>query len=403
MTRFLIIADDFTGSNDTGVQLKKRGLETEVVLDAKSIDNNKLSYVVDTESRGLDYEGAYHRVKSMAENALNHSYQYVYKKLDSTLRGNIGAEIRAVDEIYKPDLILFAPAYPENNRKTISAVQMLKDIPITQTEIARDPIKPVKVDNIKMILEAELKESVTHIYLEELRNGTQDLSLSRIYSFDAETTEDMLSIARLGMTSNKKILWVGSAGLANAMLEVLYPIKPVLAVVGSVSDISRQQANYMKGKADIIRVDIDKLIAEENIEPIKVKAIASLKSGRDAILISASTRQDYEKSIAAGRDTGKTPAEVSSFTQDILSEITKGILTEFKPSGMFLTGGDTAIGVITAIGATGSRVIEELITGIPLMALKGGLCDGLYIVTKAGAFGNEDSLDYCIKKLKEKC
>ena len=32
MDRYLIIADDFTGANDTGVQLKRRGLRTSVIF-----------------------------------------------------------------------------------------------------------------------------------------------------------------------------------------------------------------------------------------------------------------------------------------------------------------------------------------------------------------------------------
>nr|WP_243116384.1 putative sulfate exporter family transporter [Fonticella tunisiensis] len=79
------------------------------------------------------------------------------------------------------------------------------------------------------------------------------------------------------------------------------------------------------------------------------------------------------------------------------------IVSKVKVSGLFLTGGDTAIGVIKNLGSGGSKILSELLPGIPLMSLKGGNWDGLKAVTKAGAFGKEDSIDYCIKRLKEKC
>ena len=53
MERYFIIADDFTGSNDTGVQLSRRGVRTKVVLDPASVLDDGLSYVLDTESRNM--------------------------------------------------------------------------------------------------------------------------------------------------------------------------------------------------------------------------------------------------------------------------------------------------------------------------------------------------------------
>lgn len=41
------------------------------------------------------------------------------KKIDSTLRGNLGAEIKAVDDVFNPDIVIIAPAYPANQRVTI--------------------------------------------------------------------------------------------------------------------------------------------------------------------------------------------------------------------------------------------------------------------------------------------
>ena len=47
------------------------------------------------------------------------------KKVDSTMRGNIAAEIKAVDEHFKPELMIFAPALPDLKRTTIDGVQCL--------------------------------------------------------------------------------------------------------------------------------------------------------------------------------------------------------------------------------------------------------------------------------------
>ena len=50
--RYLIIADDFTGANDTGVQLRRRGFPTEVLFCGKPMGADR-SIVIDTESRNV--------------------------------------------------------------------------------------------------------------------------------------------------------------------------------------------------------------------------------------------------------------------------------------------------------------------------------------------------------------
>ena len=95
--RNLIIADDFTGSNDTVVQLRRRGFPTEVLFCGKPMGADR-SIVIDTESRTVHPDHAYEIVSHALEDVDFDSFRYVIKKVDSTMRGNIAAEIKAVDE-----------------------------------------------------------------------------------------------------------------------------------------------------------------------------------------------------------------------------------------------------------------------------------------------------------------
>ena len=169
MDNYLIIADDFTGANDTGVQLKKRGIKTNVILDTKNINDFSISYVIDTESRGLTEKDAYEKVKNQIKKLFTQDFELVYKKVDSTLRGNIVSEIKAVDEEYKPELIIFAPAFPDIKRTTIDGIQKLNDVRIVDTEVAKDPKKPVKEDNINKLLQKGFEEKIVHYGLNEIR------------------------------------------------------------------------------------------------------------------------------------------------------------------------------------------------------------------------------------------
>ena len=148
--RFLIIADDFTGANDTGVQLKRNGIPVKVVLNSDT-DGEEHSIVIDTESRNLGGADAFTKVSRMLEQVDFDRFDFVIKKVDSTLRGNIAEEVAAVDQAFHSDLIVFAPALPDLGRITVNGIHQLNGIRITETEIGKDPKKPVTQDNLEQL------------------------------------------------------------------------------------------------------------------------------------------------------------------------------------------------------------------------------------------------------------
>ena len=77
------------------------------------------------------------------------------------------------------------------------------------------------------------------------------------------------------------------------------------------------------------------------------------------------------------------------------------ILEQVKVSGVFLTGGDTALGMLMNIEADGSQILSEIRVGIPLVRVKGGKYEGMKLVTKAGAFGADDAAAFALRKIKE--
>ena len=79
MSKFLMIADDFTGASDAGVQMSKNGIEAHIAFDTDSIDPEK-SYVIDTETRNAPAAVAYEKVKQVYESVLPYSYDHYYKK-----------------------------------------------------------------------------------------------------------------------------------------------------------------------------------------------------------------------------------------------------------------------------------------------------------------------------------
>ena len=94
-------------------------------------------------------------------------------------------------------------------------------------------------------------------------------------------------------------------------------------------------------------------------------------------------------------------SQVSEYVQALMGSMTVNILKKAPVSGLFLTGGDTAMGVLGTARADGSEILSEILVGIPMMKIVGGALNGTKVVTKAGAFGKEDAILFAIRKLKE--
>ena len=394
--RFLIIADDFTGANDTGVQLKRNGIPVKVVLNSDT-DGEEHSIVIDTESRNLGGADAFTKVSHMLEQVNFDRFDFVIKKVDSTLRGNIAEEVAAVNQAFHSDLIVFAPALPDLGRITVNGIHQLNGIRITETEIGKDPKKPVTQDNLKQMLSGVFEERIVHLNLYRVRDGFS-LDEARIYTFDAENNNDLLQIIQTAKQTGKRILWVGTAAMADNIMRSLEETAPALCVCGSISEAEKQGMQ-------LVQVLIPELLAgKANIAFYVERCAASLATGRDTVLLSSASYDRYEvtRSLEVGKEKGMQLPDIGNFTQDVLGEIAMEVLKRVKVSGVFLTGGDTSIGFLQKAKANGSYILEEIAVGIPKMEIIGGSFDGLLVVTKAGAFGKDDAIVYGMRKLKEK-
>ncbi|MDR1862966.1 MAG: four-carbon acid sugar kinase family protein [Treponema sp.] len=405
MNHYLIIADDFTGANDTGVQIRRRGIPVRVVFSGRGV-TGKESCVVDTESRGLSEEEAYRKTASEAGNIPFGDFVQVMKKVDSTLRGNIGAETRAVADRYNPELIVFAPALPDLGRTTVNRIHRLYGTPITLTEPAGDPKTPVKIDDIRQILSHAFPgETAAHIDLEAVRGGRIGLKGGRIFCFDAAANSDLQAIVRAVLAEGKRVLWVGAAALADSLLELERAVPPALAVLASLSSVTRGQALYAeKQGVSLVKAPLDGILEKRvNPEETADRAAGLLKEGKDVVLLASSTYsgEEYRKAEDSARRSGLSAEAMSAFTQDLMGKLALRLLDGVKISGLFLSGGDTAVGCFEKAGALGSSIMTEIAAGIPMMRLIGGKHEGLKVATKAGAFGKEDAVFYALRKLRE--
>ena len=176
-----------------------------------------------------------------------------------------------------------------------------------------------------------------------------------------------------------------------------------MAVIGSISSKTMDQLAYCRNQGlPVVALDMRALYENQDGRTAIQKIVNFLQSGQSVVLTGAACRQDYEDFAAYGLERGISTDELAEFTKQTMSRMVPAILQETAVSGLFLTGGDTAIAVISQLGGSGSHIEREIVPGFVQGRLLGGSQEGLPIVTKAGAFGTEEDIFRCIQELKYK-
>jgi len=425
-----VVADDFTGAADTGLQFAKRGLVT-LVLSAGVDSKRSTNYfpegafepvpvlVINTGSRGFTAKIAYKAVRDVSKFVKKR--KLIYKKVDSTLRGNIGAEIDAVMDITGKELTVFSAAYPKYKRYTIHGIHQLGNISISSTEVSRDPVNPVTDSHIIKIIGKESKKIITVIDYMDVVKG-HDILISRItdaknngnqiIACDAASEKDLHEIVIAALKIEPLPIFTGSAGMAEALAKILSgtensrkkirngfdPGKSSLIVSGSISEVNEKQLDFLQCFDDVgtfnLSVDSIALREYEQVEWMgqTVESIIELLKNNKITIIRIEGK-NFKSELFSKQLSKEIVGTLGLITQLVIMKIQSEIKC------IILTGGDTAEAVIAHLGAGGMWIDSEVQAGIPFGFLYKGPYEGFPVITKAGGFGGEDTLRICTEYL----
>lgn len=409
-TPVLVIADDFTGANDAGSGLAQAGARVHVLFGTAAPQPDEAAdvLVISTDSRAVSDTQAAERVTQMVQHyAAQFQQGWLFKKIDSTLRGNVGAETVAALRASGKRLALVAPAVPRLGRTTREGSVWVNQRLLTDTEFASDPKTPIRSARILDQMQIDGME----IDLATLRSDRLDAVLAAaqgIVVVDAETEADLARLIAAAARLAEKPLLVGAAGLSDALGAALSvrPSRPVLAVVGSMSRQAEQQIATLLNQhaVEIVDVDIRQLFQQpawpERDRWIE-QAAAALRAGRHTVIRTcqhASQRHAIEDHCQQHRVTRQQLGEAIC---QMLGEMTLSLCQAQLPHALYLSGGDVAIAVAQALGASGFK-IQGLVAGcVPHGVLLNSEFT-LPVMTKAGGFGDENTLVAAIGFIEEK-
>ena len=417
MIRLFIVADDFTGGLDTGVQFAERGIPTRVVTnpdaDFEQAARDCQVLVVVAETRHLPAEKAYAMVHGAVEKAVRLNIPFIYKKTDSALRGNIGAELSAALDACGADTLSFLPAMPGIRRVTVGGVHYIDGVPVAESVFGKDPFEPVKKSNIKELLALQTS-------LPAWNAGPGNLPEEKgILIVDAETDGDLL---RAGRTLKEKGLlrvMAGCAGFAAALPELLgldaekkerVPLADggLFVLCGSVNPITQRQLSCAEQNGFTrIHIQPEQKLNEGYFDTdAGMKALAAWREANEQnpwmILDANDSTDDNAESAAYAKQKGMSMEDVRRCISGALGRILPAILKSRVNKTMLITGGDTLLQCMNRMGVWEMEPLYQVFPGVVLSRFEAG-GEARYAITKSGGFGEETLLLDLRKMMKKSC
>ena len=355
------LADDLSGALDAAAAFHLARRRVTVALSTALAGEPDADVVgLTTETRNVTPSAAAAIVERTLAEARRQGARLLYKKIDSTLRGPVAAEVAALARAMPEVRILFAPANPAAGRTVRGGILLVRGVPVGETEFARDPSSPVTTSDLRTLL--------------------GNMAPGRIVIPDAETEADLTAAVEAMDATGEPWVAVGSGALARPVArrvagstplsaigfgsEFHEPTRSVLLVCGSAHPLNRTQAarlardhnvtlHVMSGDGTAINASMEK----------------ALRAQKTAILMMEERRGD------------------SALLVQALTKAAADLIGVTGCSRLFVTGGETAFALCSRLGIDGLQFQAEIEPGLSLSFAR-DRNGPVWLAVKPGGFGD---------------
>jgi D-threonate/D-erythronate kinase len=362
--KVLVLADDLTGAGDTVVSFARSGWTSLLSLSggwATAPEQEAVAVTLDTRR---DPRAAEITARAVADLGGDH----VYLKIDSTVRGRVAEQVagalRGRRKRHRGAFAVLCPAYPAMGRTVEDGHVLVEGRPVHESAAGRDPVTPVTRSDLRDLVPGsavaagpDLVAAIREVAVDHdvvVVDAREQADLDRLAAAVAELGPDALPVGSAGLAAALARTWHEGGAAAPPAVASLESGR-VLVVVSSLHEVARAQVDELRAATTRDNLPVDLLVtpdenedgaAEHRARAIAREAAASLVAGRHGLLV--------------------------------------------------LVGGDGAAQTLVALGATGIRVVDAPVEGVPVGTVVGGPHDGLLVATKAGGFGDPHTLTQLI-------
>ncbi|MBV9655662.1 MAG: hypothetical protein JOZ42_13985 [Acetobacteraceae bacterium] len=350
MTTARLLADDLTGALDTAAELVGVTGPVHAFWHGALPSTLPPNAALDSGTRELDAPAAVAATVALAPHL--DGAGIAYKKVDSLLRGPTVAEAAACFRAGGWARAVFAPAFPFQGRVTRRGVQHSRDADGRWSAVGGDLVARLRLEEGVVAQPGE-------------RNGPLPPGIS---VFDAETDDDLRRVAACGRAAPGPVLWIGAGGLAQALAgttpsQAVSPLPtPILGLFGSDQAVT---AGQLAACGPAWRPLPD--------------------GGRvSAALVTEQLGDDGQVLVSFDLPPGLSRAEAARRIDTELGRLAREVP---RPGTLLVAGGETLRALCLSLGARSLEVQGRIVPGLPRSILRGGVWDGITVVSKSGAFG----------------
>jgi len=420
--KIAVIADDLTGANNSGVRLKKHGFSAATVMHGGATPPRGYDAVcIDVDSRYAPADQARARVAQAAGRMRDQGAELLCKRIDTLLRGNVGAEIDGILSASPAGSIaVVAVTFPESNRVVKGGRLLVEGVPVNENPVAAgDPISPVRHAYVPDIIAEQSAERVATIGLAAMLKGPRALAADletaanagiRIVVVDALTTEHVQTLAGAMASIGRSFIPVDPGPLSATYASALFGPRrggKILVSVGSMSALTREQLEHalQAWQTEATHVRADLLAGEPErraieIEKAILETIARVERSDVIVVTTAHATGPINLQLLAHAE-GSTPQHLARRIAEGIAEISCEVVRRSKGAigGCYSSGGDVTAAFYRRAESTGFEIIDEVMPLVAHVRLLGGALDGLLMVTKGGSIGTRSTMTDCLRYL----
>lgn len=402
--KVLVISDDMTGNNDTGALLNQAGFDTVAALHDELPEEylkDRDALCLNIDSRALSAGEAKRLVRKAAARYWKPG-MLCCKRIDSTMRGNIGVEIdgmlEALPDGYKAVLV---PAFPRAGRICIGGYVMVNGELLAESGAQKDLKTPVHSSEAAKIVAQQSGRRTETVELPQVREETAILARrireteARILVMDAICDGDIERIARACVCAGVPVACVDPGSFTVSMAKEMFaaPVsgKPskTLLVVGSISEVTRKQIAYLARKEEVLicRVSVRRLLTEyERLKEELLEYVLKKAADYEEICL-LTDDQEREEGAAAAREISGRFARLGACVWEHMQD---------EIGCVYLCGGDTASDFLDEIRVCAIDIEEEVLPlavyGRAIRAGRPASEKGFQVLTKGGMIGSESTV-----------
>ncbi len=347
----LVLADDFSGASEIAGIAHRYGIDTRLITMQGDIPDCGL-LVVDTNTRALSHKQAIMTMQDILGKLSGLPFDWIYKKIDSVLRGHVLTEITQIMDALNIPKSLVIPGNPSMGRLISNGKYYIHGQPVHLTGFADDPEFPVKSAAVH-----ELLHSAKAKYPVQIQKKYTSVSPPVVIIAEAASRREIYDWCE---KMDDPVLPAGASDYFIALLTM-----KLLAAKDrseSVTMPSPGRRIYVAGSL----IDTDNVPFDSCVMPVPIEQLESSLNEcfmawmRD---IDLKLKSHQSLAIRVGQPgAGNTRSAI--LIREMMADLVHAILGKYQIDSLLVSGGSTASCIVRKLGWHSLRPVHEYHTGV---------------------------------------